>query len=86
MTLRPAGRSQVQEAYSIEVDPQNTEWLHRTYYYLLEGYYERRTASLKDDLISFEVGAIVEVDSETIPYYNVSQRVRMLGYKPFDVS
>lgn len=57
----------------MEVDPQNTEWLRRLYYYLLEGYLERQTASLKDELISFEVGAVVEVDSETIPYNNVPE-------------
>ena len=57
----------------MEVDPQNTEWLRRIYYYLLEGYLDRQTASLKDELISFEVGAIVEVDSETIPYNNVPE-------------
>ena len=51
----------------MKVDPQNTEWLRRIYYYLLEGYLERQTASLKDELISFEVGTLGEVDSETIP-------------------
>jgi hypothetical protein len=67
----PQSVRKVQEAYRAEVDPQNRERLRRIYCYLLEGYLGRQTAPLEDEPGSFEVGATVEVDGETIPYYNV---------------
>jgi hypothetical protein len=59
------------EAHRTESDPENKERLRRVYYYLLEGYLERQTAPLEDQLVSFEIGATVEVDGEKIPYHNV---------------
>lgn len=67
----PKSARQAQAAYRAEVDAQNRERLRRIYYYLLEEYLERQTAPLEDELVSFEVGATVEVDGETIPYHNV---------------
>nr|MDP9486485.1 hypothetical protein [Actinomycetota bacterium] len=60
-----------EEAYHAEGDPGDKERLRRVYHYLLEGYVDRRTAPLEDDLVTFEAGATVEVDGETIPYHNV---------------
>jgi hypothetical protein len=60
-----------EEAYRAEADPGNKERLRRVYHYLLEGYVDRRTAPLEDDLVTFEAGATVEIDGETIPYHNV---------------
>ncbi len=60
-----------QEAYSSETDPANQERLRRVYYYVLDGYVERQTAAMEDKVVSFEMGATVEVDGESIPYHNV---------------
>jgi len=60
-----------EEAYHAEADPDNEERLRRVYYYLLEGYVGKQIAPLEDELVSFEVGATVEVDGESIPYHNV---------------
>src|SRR5215204_3716058 len=60
-----------EEAYGAQTDPENKERLRRVYYYLLEGYIGQQTAPLEDALVSFEAGATVEVDGESIPYYNV---------------
>jgi hypothetical protein len=65
-TVRRAG-----EAYNTEMDRENKERLRRVYYYLLEGYIEHQTASLEDELVSFEAGATVEVDGESTSYHNV---------------
>jgi hypothetical protein len=65
-TVRRAG-----EAYNTETDRENKERLRRVYYYLLEGYIEQQTASLEDELVSFEAGATVEVDGESTSYHNV---------------
>jgi hypothetical protein len=67
----PQSVRKAQEAYRAEVDPQNRERLRRIYCYLLERYLGRQTGPLEDELGSFEVGATVEVDGETIPDYNV---------------
>src|ERR687889_639874 len=61
----------VEEAYRAETEPENEERLRRVYYYLLEGYVGQQTAPLEDALVSFEAGATVEVDGESVPYYNV---------------
>src|SRR5919112_6190744 len=61
----------IEGAYGAETDPENKERLRRVYYYLLEGYIGQKTAPLEDTLVSFEAGAIVEVNGETIPYHNV---------------
>jgi hypothetical protein len=58
-------------AYGAETDPENKERLRRVYYYLLEGYIGLKTAPLEDALVSFEAGASVEVNGESIPYHNV---------------
>ena len=58
-------------AYRAEADQGNKERLRRVYHYLLEGYVDRRTAPLEDALVTFEAGATVEIDGETIPYHNV---------------
>jgi hypothetical protein len=71
-----------QEAYYLETDPENKERLRRVSYYLLEGYLERQTAPLEDELISFEIAATVEVDGERIPYHNVP--VLIAGEPDFD--
>jgi hypothetical protein len=60
-----------EEAYRAEADPGNKERLRRVYHYLLEGYVDRRTATLEDGLVTFEAGATVEIDCEGIPYHNV---------------
>ena len=60
-----------EEAYRAETDPENGERLRRVYYHLLEGYIGQQTAPLEDELVSFEAGATVEVDGESIPYHNV---------------
>jgi hypothetical protein len=62
---------QIEEAYGAETDPENKERLRRVYYYLLEGYMGQQTAPLEDTLVSFEAGATVEVDGESIPYHNL---------------
>ena len=59
------------EAYRAESDPENRGRLRRVYYYLLEGYIGQQTASLEDELVSFETATTVEVDGESIPYHNV---------------
>jgi hypothetical protein len=61
----------VEEAYRLETDPENKERLHRVYYYLLEGYVGQQISPQEDALVSFEAGATVEVDGESIPYHNV---------------
>src|SRR5918997_4341533 len=61
----------IEEAYGAETDPENKERLRRVYYHLLEGYMGQKTAPLEDALVSFEAGATVEVDGESIPYHNV---------------
>src|SRR5919112_1740335 len=61
----------VEEAYRLETDSENKERLHRIYYYLLEGYIGQQISPLEDALVSFEAGATVEVDGESIPYHNV---------------
>ena len=61
----------VEEAYRAETEPENEERLRRVYYYLLEGYVGQQTAPLEDALVSFEAGATVEVDGESVPYHNV---------------
>jgi len=61
----------IEAAHGAETDPQNKERLRRVYHYLLEGYIGQKTAPLEDALVSFEVGATVEVDGESIPYHNV---------------
>jgi hypothetical protein len=58
-------------AYGAETDPEKGERLRRVYYHLLEGHVGQQTAPLEDALISFEAGATVEVDGESVPYYNV---------------
>jgi hypothetical protein len=45
--------------------------LRRVYYHLIEGYLERRTAEEEDAIASFEIGATVEIDGESIPYHDV---------------
>lgn len=70
---------QAEEAYRAEADPENKERLRRVYYYLLDGYMERQTAALDDKVISFEMGATVEVDGETISYHNVRA---LMGHEP----
>jgi hypothetical protein len=60
-----------EEAYRAEADPENKERLRRVYHCLLEGYVDRRTAPIEDDLVTFEAGATVEIDGETVPYHNV---------------
>ncbi|MDQ4127823.1 MAG: hypothetical protein M3151_07750 [Actinomycetota bacterium] len=60
-----------EEAYRAEGDPKNKERLRRVYHYLLDGCVDRRTAPIEDDLATFEAGATVEIDGETIPYHNV---------------
>ncbi len=71
-----------EEAYRAEGDPEDKERLRRVYHYLLEGYVDRRTAPLEDDLVTFEAGATVEVDGETIPYHNVP--VLIAGERDFE--
>src|SRR5919107_2857334 len=61
----------VEEVYGAQTDAENEERLRRVYYYLLEGYVGQQTAALEDALVSFEAGATVEVDGESVPYYNV---------------
>src|SRR5215213_11447147 len=61
----------IEGAHDVETDPENKERLRRVYYYLLEGYIGQKTAPLEDALVSFEAGAIVEVNGESIPYHNV---------------
>jgi hypothetical protein len=61
----------VEEAYRLETDPENKERLHRVYYCLLEGYVGQQISPQEDALVSFEAGAAVEVDGESIPYHNV---------------
>jgi len=61
----------IEESYRAETDPQDKERLRRVYYHLLEGYIGQRIAPLEDALVSFEAGASVEVDGESIPYHNV---------------
>jgi len=61
----------VDEAYRAESDPENKERLHRVYYHLLEGYVGQQISPLEDALVSFEAGATVEVDGESIPCHNV---------------
>src|SRR5215203_1165403 len=61
----------VEDAYRAETELENEERLRRVYYYLLEGYVGQQTAPLEDESGSFEVGATVEVDGESVPYYNV---------------
>ena len=61
----------VGEAYRAETAPESRERLRRVYYHLLEGYIGQQTAPLEDELVSFEAGATVEVDGESIPYHNV---------------
>src|SRR5215218_10193901 len=61
----------IEGAYGAETDPENKERLRRVYYYVLEGYVGQKTAPLEDALVSFEAGAIVEVNGESIPYHNV---------------
>src|SRR5215204_3039718 len=61
----------VEDAYRAETELENEERLRRVYYYLLEGYVGQQTAPLENALVSFEAGATVEVDGESIPYYNV---------------
>jgi hypothetical protein len=60
-----------EEAYRAETDPVSKERLRRVYYHLIEGCLGQRTAPLEDELVSFEAGATVEVDGESIPYHNV---------------
>src|SRR3712207_1445057 len=67
----------VEEAYRAETDRENKQRLRRVYYYLLEGYLGQRTAPLDDELVSFEAGATVEVDGESIPYHNVPVLIAM---------
>jgi hypothetical protein len=62
---------QVETTYGAETEPENEERLRRVYYHLLEGYIGQLTAPLEDALVSFEAGATVKVDGESIPYYNV---------------
>src|SRR5215207_10833414 len=61
----------IEEAYGAESDPENKERLRRVYHYLLEGYIGQKIAPLEDALVSFEAGATVEVNGESIPYHNV---------------
>src|SRR5215211_3930771 len=61
----------IEEAYREETDPENKERVRRVYYHLLGGYIEQQTAPLEDALVSFEAGATVGVDGESIPYHNV---------------
>jgi hypothetical protein len=61
----------MEEAYREETDPENKERVRRVYYHLLGGYIEQQTAPLEDALVSFEAGATVRVDGESIPYHNV---------------
>jgi hypothetical protein len=62
---------QLETAYGAETEPEYKERLRRVYYHLLEGYIGQQTAPLEDALVSFEASASVEVDGESIPYYNV---------------
>src|SRR5918998_6422576 len=61
----------IEEAHGAETDPGNKGRLRRVYHCLLEGYIGQQTAPLGDELVSFEAGATVEVDGESIPYHNV---------------
>src|SRR5829696_1877757 len=61
----------IEGAYGAETDLENKERLRRVYYYVLEGYVGQKTAPLEDALVSFEAGATVEVNGESIPYNNV---------------
>src|SRR5918994_6122783 len=61
----------IEEAYREESDPENEERVRRVYYHLLGGYIEQQIAPLEDTLVSFEAGATVEVDGESIPYHNL---------------
>jgi hypothetical protein len=62
---------QAEDAYHSETDPEGRERLRRVYYHLLDGYVERQTAEKEDAIASFEIGAKVEVDGESIPYLDV---------------
>ncbi len=59
------------DAWEREVDPAEKNRLRRAYYFLLDGYVSRKTAEQEDRVVSFEMGATVEVDGETIPFHNV---------------
>ena len=54
-----------------EPEPSERERLRRVYHHLLEGCLGRETAALEDEIVSFEMDATVEVDGESIPYYDV---------------
>lgn len=61
----------MQEAYHSENHYYTKERLRRTYYYLLDGYLERRTAAMEDAIASSEMNSTVEVDGERIAYFDV---------------
>jgi len=61
----------IEEAYREETNPESKERLRRVYYHLLEGHIEQQISPLEDALVSFEAGATVQVDGESIPYHNV---------------
>ncbi len=58
----------VRQACRAQTAASEKERLRRVYYHLLEGYLERRTAEEEDAIVSFEIGAAVEVDGQEIPY------------------
>ncbi len=62
---------QAEDAYHSETAPEGRERLRRVYYHLLDSYLERQTAEKEDAIASFEIGATVEVDGESIPYLDV---------------
>ncbi len=61
----------MQEAYRSEADLHLKERLRRVYYYLLDGYLERRTAAMEDAIASFEMDATSEVGEDLISYHDI---------------
>lgn len=61
----------IRAACSSEEDPYLRERLRRIFYYLLDGYLERRTAGINDEIASFEINHEVEVDAERHAYFGV---------------
>lgn len=62
---------QAWQAHRAEHKPERRERLRRVYYYLLDGYLERRAAPLEDEVVSFEMDATAEVDGASVAFYDV---------------
>ena len=58
-------------AWEREAEPAEKNRLRRAYYFVLDGYVSSKTAEQEDRVVSFEMGATVDVDGETIPFHNV---------------